>query len=134
MYTLKFARYWLAGGYGLVFAIVSLSLLPGVPAPQGPGMDKVGHLLMYATLALWFCGIYRPARWPVIVIMLILLGGLLESGQALTSHRVAGWPDMGANLAGTVLGLLLAWRFFAGWCQSVERSLGWQPADGGPDI
>lgn len=134
MYTLRFPRWWLAGGYGLAILIVSLSLLPGLPAPSVSGLDKVGHVMMYAVLALWFCGIYRPSRWLLIVVLLVALGGLLELGQARTSHRVGGWPDMGANLSGTAIGLLLSWKFFAGWCVSVERFLGLQSADKDGDI
>lgn len=133
MYSLKYPRVWLASGYALAALIISLSLLPDLPGPKTVGFDKAGHIIMYASLAFWFCGIYKPSHWPAVLILLIALGGMLELLQSLTSHRSAEWPDMAANLAGAGVGLLLGWKILPGWCGRVERWLGLQSTESGRD-
>lgn len=123
MYPLRFRSAWVAGGYGLALLITLLSLLPGLPGPDTAGFDKIGHTAMYALLAFWFCGLYRPSHWPLIFILLAALGGILELAQSLLSARTAEWLDMAANAAGLGLGVLLGWSL-SGWCGRVERRLG----------
>lgn len=124
MYPLKHSRFWLAAAYALMLLIVGLSLLPGLPSTKTTGFDKLGHMLMYALLAVWFCGIYRPQRWLPVGVALAALGGMLEIAQSWTVTRTPEWPDMGANLVGIFFGLLLGWKLLAGWCVLVERRLG----------
>lgn len=124
MYALKYPAFWLASGYAIAVLIIALSLLPALPGPDTAGFDKIAHGLMYATLAAWFCGIYRPAKWPVLLGVFVALGGLLELAQSMTMARSAEWQDMLANLVGLGVGLALGWTLLAGWCGWIERRLG----------
>jgi VanZ family protein len=102
----------------LITVLVSLA-----PAPDSVGVstwDKLGHFLIYAVLMLWFAGIYRPSRYLVIAIALILLGGLLELLQSLTGYRMGDWNDFLANGAGVLLGVALARLALGGWCARIE--------------
>jgi hypothetical protein len=54
--------------------------------------------------------------------MLLLLGVALDVAQGVaTSTRTFDLWDIAANGGGILVGLALAWIYFAGWCERVER-------------
>lgn len=92
------------------FTVVSvLSLAPRSLTPPIDVWDKLQHLAGYAALALLAKAAYRGAgvRWWM-ALFLCSWGGLLELAQRYVPGRSADWLDVGANIAGVVLGIAIA--------------------------
>lgn len=97
-------------------AIVILSLAPiGAPemARDVPFFDKWAHFLMYGGQAflVWWEMMHDKKKHSYQsyilygVLLPILLGGLMELGQAyLTSYRSGEWMDLLADSVGAILG------------------------------
>jgi len=107
---LKFWKLWLKIGYGLVLLVVFLSLAPDPPdLMEFDKGDKVGHLIAYLTLMLWFANLYRERAERLSTAMAFLaMGTALELVQALIGYRTFQYADMAANAAGVFLGWSLA--------------------------
>lgn len=110
-------------GWLLVLVVVLGSLLPGPAVSAVTFNDKLQHAGVYCVLTLWFTGFYRRPLYPWIGVVLFGLGVALDLLQGLTKTRSLEWLDVSANLAGIVVGLVLAVWFLGGWCQRVEQRL-----------
>ncbi|HWI13310.1 MAG TPA: VanZ family protein [Burkholderiales bacterium] len=99
---------WLAIAWALVALVIYLSVTPRpveIPVDEG---DKLGHLLAYGTVMLWFAQVYEDrARWRV-MLGLVLLGIALEFVQRWTGYRTFDVWDMAADAAGVLIGIVLA--------------------------
>ena len=113
-------KLWLALGWGLVFAVVYLSLTPKPPAPDITQIDKVGHLLAYAALMGWW-GQLDP-RHCRLALAFVLLGLALEIAQSFSDYRQGDVFDMAANSLGVGLGWL-ANRMRPEWLRRIDRVL-----------
>src|SRR5262245_49349827 len=102
-------------GWLLVLAVIVGSVGPSMRA-IGHG-DKLVHVTAYLTLSIWFGGIYRPARYPVVAACLLTLGGGIELVQGLLPWRSMELADMVANTAGVGVGMVLSWLALGSWCQ-----------------
>jgi VanZ family protein len=102
-------RYWIAGGWFIVAAIVYFSLIQLAVDADVPNGDKLGHLLGYGALMAWWSQLYvsMPARIKL-ALACITLGAAMELAQGLTPDRHPDWLDLAANAAGVLLGWLLA--------------------------
>ena len=108
MYRLHLSWLWLGLGLVLVATVWFLSLTPKPPSIDVQQGDKVGHLLAYASLMLWFGWLYpRPMLWRV-ALLFLLQGVLLELLQGLSGYRYADGYDMLANGLGVAIGWALA--------------------------
>jgi VanZ family protein len=123
MQPLKAPFLWLALGWLLVTGACLGSLLPGKHIPVPGGYDKLLHFGTYFLLMVWFAGIYKRKRYPLIAIALLLLGLGLEVGQRLVISRAFDVVDLTANVTGIAIGFVLALTLLGEWCQSVERLL-----------
>ena len=95
----------MAAGWGLVAAIVWLSLTPQPPEIDFEAGDKLGHLAAYGILMLWFCVLYRRARVrAAYAIGFVALGIALEFLQESTGYRTFEALDIAANAGGVLLG------------------------------
>lgn len=121
MRPLRYSRAWLLCGAALVVAVIIGSVGPPVQ-PLGHS-DKLTHLTAYLILAVWFGGVYRPARYMLVAACLLALGGGIELVQGLLPYRSMELADMGANCAGVVAGIGLSWMALGSWCQWVESRL-----------
>ena len=85
-----------------------MSLTPSPPTIDIEQGDKLGHLLAYGTLMLWFCLLY-PRRVARIAygIAWISMGIGLEFIQGQLGYRTYEVYDMYAN----ALGVLMGWAF-----------------------
>ncbi len=105
---LRLRRMWLVIGWLLVALVVYLSLTPrplDIPVEEG---DKLGHLLAYGTLMLWFAYLYcGTGRWRA-ALGFAALGVVLEFLQEATGYRTFDVWDMVADAAGVLCGLALA--------------------------
>ncbi len=94
-----------AGGWLYAAAIVFLSLTPNPPELDLDQGDKLGHLLSYGVLSLWFCLLYR--RWQArlgFAALWVAMGIALEFAQGATGYRTFEFADMAANSLGVLLG------------------------------
>lgn len=102
-------RLWLSLGWTLVLGVICLSLTPDpieVPVAEG---DKLGHLLAYGTLTVWFSNLYGNLISRLfIAIGLVAMGIALEFIQGWTGFRTFEIMDMVANASGAFVGWALA--------------------------
>lgn len=124
MLPLRWGGWWLVGGWILVLLVIVLSVMPGAAELRMSLSDKTGHMLAYLVLTVWFAGVYSRARYPGIVVGLILLGGGLEMVQGQLLHRSAEFADLVANCIGITAGIVLSLIFLGGWCLRIERLVG----------
>ena len=106
---LRFHPLWLALGWAWVALVIYLSLTPHPPEINMISGDKIGHMLAYLFLMLWFAQIYRALSTRIqIAIGLVLLGVAIEFAQEQTGYRHFEVADMGADAIGVAIGWLLS--------------------------
>ncbi len=120
MLPLKYPKFWLASGWLLVVLAIVGSIVQLDPDSTVFRFDKLIHAATYALLMIWFAGIYRPGRYAIIAILLVLLGLALEGVQALLPLRFFDVADLVADMSGVAVGLILALLLLKGWCQQFE--------------
>lgn len=101
---------WRTAGRFLIAAALLIALLP---APKVIGSvafgDKIGHLVAFAALMLWYAQLYAGRdRWRC-ALALVGFGALIELLQALVPYRSADGWDLLADAVGVGVGLLLAY-------------------------
>lgn len=101
---------WRTAGRFLIAAALVIALLP---APKVIGSvafgDKIGHLVAFAALMLWYAQLYVGRdRWHC-ALALVGFGILIELLQALVPYRSADGWDLLADVVGVGVGLLLAY-------------------------
>ena len=109
MTGMRHRKLWLGIGIGLVALVVYLSLTPQ-PIDLGRIDEfKVGHLIAYIVLMLWWAQLYRALQARVgIAAAFVLLGVVLEYAQGMTSYRSFAYADMRDNALGVILGFMMA--------------------------
>ena len=99
-------HYWWQLTVVILIAISVLSLTPFEHLPPAPGSDKTHHFVAYAAVAFplmlrlpryWYCYLLGLAGWS----------GIIELIQPYV-NRYGEWLDLAANVAGLVIGSLLA--------------------------
>lgn len=124
---LRFAWLWWLFGWAFIVITVNDSLERTVPSFAHLTSDKVLHFAGYFALAMWFGGVTRTKRYPLVGVLLIALGGLLEILQGVMHNgRNAEWLDLLADALGVIAGLGLAYAGLGKWTVWVERLLGMQ--------
>ena len=97
----------IAAGWGLIAAIVWLSIIPSPPQVHASHSDKVGHLFAYGILMFWFGQLYATRR-PYYALSFVALGVALEFVQGWLGYRTQDVLDMAANTVGVLLGWAIA--------------------------
>jgi VanZ family protein len=92
-----------AGAWGVLAAIVVLSVMPSPPSADFESSDKVGHLAAYGVLMLSFSLLYEKRRAPMAAAF-IGVGVALEFVQGALGYRSFEVADMAANALGVLLG------------------------------
>ena len=124
---LRFAWLWWLLGWAFVVITVNDSLERNVPSFAHLTSDKVLHFGGYFALAVWFGGVTRTRRYPLVGVLLIALGGVLEILQGVMHNgRNAEWLDLLADALGVIAGLGLAYMGLGRWTVWIERLLGAQ--------
>jgi len=101
-------RIWFLLGWGMVAAVVFLSLIP-LEVDLGNNRDKLAHFAAYGGLSFWFGMLIEGrGRELRIAAAFALLGVALEFLQGLTGYRTFDTADMIANATGAALGWGLA--------------------------
>jgi hypothetical protein len=107
---LRFKRIWIVLGIGFVALVVYLSLTPDPPDLGAPNGLKIGHLLAYGWLMIWFAQIHRAAGPRLLLAAAFCtLGIALEYMQGMTDYRGFEYSDMLINSTGVALGLAMAY-------------------------
>ncbi|MGH8480411.1 MAG: VanZ family protein [Gammaproteobacteria bacterium] len=104
----RLRRAWAAIGWALVFLTIVLSLRPSPAAFAAGNLDKLIHVLTYATLTLWFLQLAPAERWFRIALWFVGMGVAIEIAQGRTGYRYFSFADMVANATGIVTALLAA--------------------------
>jgi VanZ family protein len=95
----------IAAGWAWAAAIVWLSLTPAPPKVDFSHSDKLGHLLGYGLLMLWFSFLYLKRRTRIAYAAgFIAMGISLEFLQGHVGYRTYEVFDMYANTLGVLLG------------------------------
>ena len=107
---LRIKGFWLFIGFGFVLLVAYLSLTPDRPDLDIPQGMKIGHVLAYAWLMLWYAQIYQAGSTRCrLAAMFCLMGIGLEYLQGLTDYRSFEYSDMVLNSAGVAIGFLLGY-------------------------
>jgi len=97
-------RVWLLLGWGMVFSVAVLSLIP-LDVDLGHGRDKIAHAFAYASMSFWFGLLFGGRlRQLGIAIAFAAMGVGIEFLQGLTDYRTFEVADMIANATGAALG------------------------------
>jgi VanZ family protein len=96
-------------------------------------LDKWAHMLTFAFLAVWFAGQYTRRSYWRIAAGLVGFGILIELCQRLVGYRSAEWLDIGADVFGIFIGLLIGLAGAGGWSQRFENRYLARGADAGLD-
>lgn len=124
MASLRFPWFWWGCGTLLLVSVCVGSLSPLQQDVFTVVDDKVLHALAYATLMLWFSGLFlRGPRIAAVAVLLFLLGLVLDMLQGMVSTRTFDLWDVAANGSGILAAWVLAQMLLAGWCERVERRL-----------
>lgn len=101
-------RVWLLLGWGMVFSVFVLSLIP-LNVDLEEGRDKIAHSIAYGSMAFWFAMLFQGrARQVGIAVAFVAMGVGIEFLQRMTGYRSFDVADMIANGIGAVLGWGLA--------------------------
>jgi hypothetical protein len=106
----RWRKAWRIVGWMGVLGVIYLSLIPHPPTlTDYPNEDKIGHVLCYAVLMLWFAQIHPITRQRRLNAMgLLALGIGLEVVQGAMGSRTFSFADMGADTVGVAVGWLAA--------------------------
>ncbi|UAK25351.1 VanZ family protein [Sphingomonas nostoxanthinifaciens] len=101
--------FWLA----VIVAYVA-AILPQREAPHLGYSDKVDHMAAFFTITVLARLGYPERAVPLVFIAMAAFGGFIELSQAVPIvHRDAEWADWFADMAASVVGLIVAWPLLA---------------------
>jgi len=128
MLPLRYALGWQVASAALLVIVLAGAVMPAVWLwPDRvrienwiEHLDKWVHLLTFAFLAVWFAGQYRRRSYWRIAAGLVGFGILIEICQRMVGYRSAELFDIGADVAGVVLGLVIGLAGAGGWSQRFE--------------
>jgi VanZ family protein len=128
MLPLQYVSWWRTASAILLILVLVAALMPAVWLWPDRGkivswlgeFDKWAHAIMFALLAVWFAGQYRPRSYWRIALGLVMFGLLIELCQRLVAYRSAEWLDVAADGVGIIAGLLVAAAGLGGWSQRFE--------------
>ena len=126
----RYRRIWFLLGWGMVAAVVVLSLIP-LEVDLLENRDKLAHFAAYGGLSFWFGMLIEGrGRELRIAAAFAVLGVALEFLQGLTDYRTFEIADMIANALGAALGWGLAQtrlRNALGWMEQLIGALTRKP-------
>ncbi len=118
---LRFATWWLVGGWISIIAALTVCLLPPRYVEIPGANDKIEHITGFVLLTLWFCGIYPRSRYWLIALCYLLFGIFIELMQgAMHLGRNCDIHDVYADVAGIVIGVALALTPLDRWPRWIE--------------
>jgi VanZ family protein len=126
---LRLARVWWAIGWGMVLFIAVSCLEPARYVPQVPLWDKAEHALAFCGMNVWFGGLVRRSRYPLVGVAMLLFGGGIEIAQGLMGlGRDADIRDFVADAVGVTAALILLYFGLGAWTRWAEGLI-WRSRD-----
>jgi len=108
-FKLSHRRIWISLGATIIAAIWLLSLIPHPPHIGFEGEDKVGHVVAYGVMMLWWSQILIHFRDRLIIAAaFVAMGIVIEFVQGWTGWRTFEVADMVADAIGVALGWCIA--------------------------
>jgi VanZ family protein len=104
---LRYHKFWLLLGWGMIVLVLYLSLTPQPPELGFELWDKLKHFIAYAVLMGWFGQLYRQHRRLLYALGFIGMGIALEYLQGMGEYRMFEYHDMLANLLGVSIAMLV---------------------------
>ncbi len=119
---LRLARLWWSIGIAMVLYILVSCLEPPRYVPNLHLWDKLEHAVAFFGLTLWFGGLTRKSRYPLIAVLMALLGGGIEIAQgAMHWGRDEDILDFAADSVGIAVALTALYLGASGWAAWIER-------------
>jgi VanZ family protein len=118
----RLARLWWAIGWGMVAYITFSCLEPPRYVPDLHLWDKLEHAVAFGGMAFWFGSLVRPARYPLIALLMLLFGGGIEIAQGVMGlGRDADIMDFVADSVGVLIALIALYLGLGAWPHWIER-------------
>jgi VanZ family protein len=118
---LHFARLWWAIGWAMVLYILISCLEPARYVPNLHLWDKAEHSLAFFGLSVWFGGLVRRSRYPLLALALALMGGAIEIAQGTMGlGRDMDIMDFVADSVGITVALLALYLGLGAWARWIE--------------
>jgi len=112
--------WWTCGWLVVVYIAVSC-LEPARYVPDLHVWDKAEHALAFFGMSVWFGGLVRRSRYPLIVVAMMLFGGAIEIAQgAMNLGRDEDIMDFVADSVGIVTALGLLYLGLGDWARWLE--------------
>lgn len=126
---LRLARLWWAIGWGMVLFIAVSCLEPAKYVPDVHLWDKAEHALAFFGMSVWFGGLVRRTRYPLIALTMLLFGGGIEIAQGLMGWgRDADILDFVADAVGITVAMVLLYLGLGSWTRWAEGLI-WRSRD-----
>jgi VanZ family protein len=126
---LRLARLWWATGWGMVLFIAVSCLEPARYVLELHLWDKAEHALAFFGMSVWFGGLVRRTRYPLIALAMLLFGGGIEIAQGLMGlGRDADILDFVADAIGITVAMILLYLGLGAWTRWVEGLI-WRSRD-----
>ena len=117
-------RLWWVIGWAMVLYITVSCLEPARYVPNLHLWDKAEHALAFFGMTVWFGGLARRSRYPLVALAMAALGGGIEIAQGTMGlGRDADVVDFLADSVGITVALLLLYLGLGAWPRWVEGLL-----------
>jgi VanZ family protein len=122
---LRLATLWWLGGWALILFILYSTLAPSADVPNLHIWDKLEHAGAFFGLTMWFGGLIRRRRYPLLALWMLLLGAGIELAQGYMGWgRDMDARDFLADSLGVGVALVLLCVGLGQWAVFAERVLG----------
>ena len=121
--NLRWFKLWSVIGWLIITSVIYLSLTPDpieIDMEQG---DKLGHILAYFVMMIWFSQLYLRRMHAWLASGFIALGIILEYVQGWSGYRDFEYMDMLADAIGVTVAWVLGGTMMARLLISLERKL-----------
>lgn len=115
---------WRFLGWLIVAAIVYGSLTPRPIDISMHDGDKLGHMLAYSGLMIWFMQLYTRSSHILLAVLCVSLGIAMEYAQLVSGYRDFEYLDMVADGVGVSIGWLLGGTALSRVLAGLERRVG----------
>jgi len=119
--SLRLARFWWGVGWAMVLYITISCLEPARYVPNLHLWDKAEHALGFFGMSVWFGGLVRRGRYPLLAVLMLVFGGAIEIAQGTMGlGRDADIKDWLADSVGIGAALGLLYLGLGGWARRIE--------------
>ncbi len=118
---LRLARLWWLVGWAMVIYITVSCLEPARYVPNLHLWDKAEHALAFCGMSVWFGGLARRSRYPIIAALMLVFGGAIEIAQgAMKLGRDQDIMDWVADAVGIAVAMGALYLGLGGWARWIE--------------